>query len=92
MRKNAIKGILLSLASVAEFSAVAGDLPPGLHLIEELPLEQRVTAHKYVLKFLNEHPETAADARVIAVDAKGTVYVLDERMENIVHAGEPSCI
>lgn len=92
MRRNAIKGILFSLASVAGFSALAGELPQGLHLIEELPVEQRVIAHQQVLKFLNEHPESAADAKVIAVDEKGTVYVLDEKMEKVLCAGAPSCV
>lgn len=92
MRKNAIKGILFSLASMTGLSAFAGELPKGLHLIEELPVEQRVIVHEQVLKFLNEHPENAANARVIAVDEKGTVYVLDDKMENMVCAGQPSCV
>lgn len=92
MRKNTIKGVLFTLASMAGFSALAGELPPGLLLIEQLPVEQRVIIHKYVLKFLNEHPENAADAKVIAVDEKGVVYVLDEKLEKIVRAGSPSCV
>lgn len=92
MRSKAIKGILFSLASVTGSFALAGELPSGLHLIEELPLEQRVIAHKQVLKFLNENPQLAAQVKVIAVDEKGTVYVLDEKMENIVAAGAPSSV
>jgi hypothetical protein len=92
MRKNAIKGILFSLASVTGLSALAGELPQGLHLIEELPIEQRVIVHQQVLKFLNEHPENAADAKVIAVDEKGTVYVLDDKMEKMARVGQPSCV
>ncbi len=92
MRYKAIKGILFSLASVSGFFAMAGGLPQGLHLIEELPLEQRVVAHKQVLKFLNENPRFAKIVKVIAVDEKGTVYVLDEKMENVVAAGAPSSI
>lgn len=92
MRKNAIKGILFSLASVTGLSALAGELPHGLHLIEELPIEQRVIVHQHVLKFLNENPERAADAKVIAVDEKGTVYVLDEKMEKLIIVGQPSCV
>jgi exoribonuclease R len=61
-------------------------------LIEELPVEQRVIVHQQVLKFLNEHPENAADAKVIAVDEKGTVYVLDDKMEKMVSVGQPSCV
>lgn len=92
MRKNAVKGILFSLASVTGLAAFADELPSGLHLIEELPIEQRVIVHKQVLKFLNEHPENAADAKVIAVDERGTVYVLDDKMEKMVCAGQPSCV
>ncbi len=92
MRNRAIKGVLFTLASVSGLFAFAGELPLGLHLIEELPLEQRVVAHKQVLKFLNENPQFAAIVKVIAVDEKGTVYVLDEKMENIVAAGAPSSI
>lgn len=92
MRNNTIKGILFSLASITGFSALAAELPPGLILIEQLPVEQRVIIHKQVLKFLNEHPENAADAKVIAVDEKGVIYVLDEKMEKIVRAGSPSCV
>ncbi len=92
MRKNAIKGILFSIAGATGFSAMSAELPPGLHLINELPISTRVIAHAQVLKFLNEHPEKAADAKVIAVDEKGTVYVLDEKMETMFSPGAPSCI
>ena len=92
MRNRAIKGVLFTLASVTGLFAFAGELPQGLHLIEELPLEQRVVVHKQVLKFLNENPQFAALVKVIAVDEKGTVYVLDEKMENMVAAGAPSSI
>lgn len=90
MRKKAIKGILFSMATVAGFSAHAGEIPQGLHLLDELPVDQRVIAHEQVLKFLNERPEAAADAKVIAVDEQGTVYVLDEKMEIFRSAGSPS--
>lgn len=90
MRKNAIKTVLFSLSSLAAFSAHAGNLPEGLRLIEELPVEQRVVAHEEVLKFLNSHPEAAADAKVIAIDEKGTVYALDENMEKMAMVGAPS--
>ena len=90
MRKHAIKGVLFTLAGFAGVSAHAGELPQGLHLLNELPVEQRVVAHEQVLKFLNENPEAAADAKVIAVDEQGTVYVLDEKMEKMASAGSPS--
>jgi hypothetical protein len=92
MRKNAIKTVLFSLSSLGAFTAHAAELPEGLHLIEELPVEQRVIAHAEVLKYLNQHPESAADAKFIAFDRNGTVYVLNEKMENSRDAGQPSCI
>ena len=92
MRKKAIKGILFSMATVSGFFAHAGELPQGFHLIEELPLEHRVVVHQQVLNFLNENPQLAADAKVIAVDEKGTVYVLDEELETLRAVGAPSSI
>ena len=97
---SATYGALQSLSQSESSRLLASSLcrhtptnePQGLHLIEELPLEQRVVAHKQVLKFLNENPQFAALVKVIAVDEKGTVYVLDEKMENIVAAGAPSSI
>ena len=91
MRKTAIKTILFSLSGLGAFGAHAADLPKGLHLIEELPVEQRVIAHEEVLKYLNQHPEAAANAKVIAIDEDGNVYVLDDKMEQITRVGEPSC-
>ena len=92
-RKNAVKSVLFSLSSLAALSAYAGEVPSGdLRLLEELPVEQRVAAHEQVLNYLNDHPEVAADAKVIAVDHEGTVYVLDENMEPLADAGAPSGI
>lgn len=92
MRKTAIKAILFSLSGLGAFAARGSELPDGMHLIEELPVEQRVVAHEEVLKYLNQHPEAAADAKVIAVDKDGKVYVLDEKMEKVICAGQPSCV
>lgn len=92
MRKTAIKTILFSLSGLGALPAFGADLPEGMHLIEELPVEQRVVAHEEVLKYLNQHPEAAADAKVIAVDKDGKVYVLDEKMEKVICAGQPSCV
>ena len=91
MRKETIKRVLFSLASVATFSAHATEPSESLRLIEELPLEQRLIAHDAVLKYLNQHPEAAADAKIIAIDEKGTVYVLDENLAIVSRVGNPSC-
>ena len=91
MRKKAIKRVLFSLATVTSFSAHAADLPTGLHLIEELPLQQRTVAHDAVLNYLTQNPETARDAKIIATDEKGTVYILDENMVQLAQVGNPSC-
>lgn len=91
MRKEAIKKVLFSLATVTAFSAHAGELPTGLHLIEELPIEQRTAAHAAVLNYLTQNPETARDAKIIATDEKGTVYILDEKLVPVANVGQPSC-
>jgi hypothetical protein len=92
MRTKAIKRVLFSIATVSAFSAQAAELPAGLHLIDELPIEQRLAAHEAVLNYLNQHPEDAADAKVLAVDEKGDVYVLDENLARVADAGQPSCV
>ena len=93
MRKNAIKKVLFTLASLATLPARADDGKINdLRLMEELPTEQRVVIHKQVVDYLALHPEIAPDARVIAVDGKGTVYVLDEKLAHLASVGAPSCI
>lgn len=93
MRKDAIKKVLFTLASLAAIPASANDSQKDdLRLIEELPVEQRIVAHKEVVDYLTKHPELAPLARVIAVDGKGTIYVLDEKMVPLAAAGQPSCI
>ena len=93
MRKNAIKKVLFTLASLAALPARADNIQiDDLRLMEELPAEQRVIVHQTVVNFLGQHPELATDAKVIAVDGKGTVYVLDEKLVPLASAGAPSCI
>jgi hypothetical protein len=91
MRKKAIKAVLFSLSSLAAFSAQASNLPDGLHFVEELPVEQRVVLHKAVMKYFNQNPAVAAEANIIAIDERGTVYVLDHKMAILANVGEPSC-
>ncbi len=91
MRSDTIKRALFSFTAFAAFSAHAGELEPGLHYIEELPMEKRVLAHEAVLKYLNAHPEAAHNAQHIVYDEKGTLYVLDGKLENKADVGGPSC-
>ena len=91
MRKEAVKKVLFSLATVTAFSAHVGELPKGLHLIEELPIEQRAAAHEAARNYFIQNPEAAADAKLLGVDEKGTVYALDEKMHIAAEVGKPSC-
>ena len=93
MRKNAIKKVLFTLATLAALPARADDADEKeFRLMEELPIEQRVIVHKEVVDFLSRNPELAAYAKVIAVDKKGVIYVLDEKLVPLAKAGSPSCI
>ena len=93
MRKNAIKKVLFTLASFAELPAWSeNNQLNDFLLIEELPVEQRVVVHREVVEYLSRHPELASEAKVIAVNGKGTIYVLDEKLVPLAAAGEPSCI
>lgn len=93
MRKEAIKKVLFTLASFAAITAKAEGIQQNdLTLMEELPVEQRAVVHKHVLEFLAQNPGIAKDASVIAIDRKGTVYVLDENKIFLAKAGAPSCI
>ena len=93
MRKNAIKRILFTMTGLFSLQAMAaGQLPPDLLLMDELPTAQRVQVYEQVIKFLNQHPELAVDAKIIAVDGKGTIYVLDENKVLLASGGNPSVI
>ena len=93
MRKNAIKKILFTLASFASLPVQADYSQPNeLRLMDELPIQERVIVRDHVLNFLGQHPEFVRDAKVIAVDRKGTVYVLDEKLVPLASVGQPSCI
>jgi len=93
MRKNAIKNVLFTLASLATLPAWSDENQlSDFLLIEELPVEQRVLVHREVVDYLSRHPELASEAKVIAISRKGTIYVLDEKLVPLAAAGEPSCI
>ena len=93
MRKNAIKRILFTMSGLFSLQAMAtGQLPSDLILMDELPTAQRVQVYEQVLKFLNQHPKLAVDAKIIAVDGKGTIYVLDEKKVLLASGGNPSVI
>lgn len=93
MRKNAIKRILFTMTGLFSFRAMAsGQQPTDLRFLEELPTPQRVQVYEQVIKFLNQHPKIAVDAKIIAVDGKGTIYVLDENKVLLAGVGSPSVI
>lgn len=93
MRKNAIKRMLFTITGLFSLRAMATSHHlSDLHLIDELPTAQRVLVYEQVVNFLNQHPEIAVDAKIIAVDGKGTVYVLDENKILLAGVGSPSTI
>lgn len=92
MKNQLIKATLFVLASAATAQAPANTTANDLILIEDLPIEQRVLVHKAVVEFLKKNPEIAAQAKVIAVDRNGVIYVLDENKVFLSHLGAPSCV
>lgn len=92
MRENAIKKVLFTLTSLASILRADDVQASELRLMDELPVQIRVIVREQVLNFLGQNPELANDAKVIAVDREGTVYVLDEKMVPFAEAGQPSCI
>ncbi len=93
MRKNAIKKILFTLASLASLPVRADySQDNDLRLMDELPVQERIVVRDHVLNFLDQHPEFINDAKVIAVDREGAVYVLDENLVQLASVGQPSCI
>lgn len=92
MKNQLIKATLFVLASVATTQAHANTAANDLTLIEDLPIEQRVLVHKAVVEFLNNNPEIAAQAKIIAVDRNGAIYVLDENKVFLPLLGAPSCV
>lgn len=94
MRSKAIKRVLFSLTCLSAFPGLGlAALPKNdLHLIEELPPEARVIVYDHVLSFLKEHPQLVNEFETIAIDEKGTVYVLDKEMAAVRDIGNPSCI
>lgn len=94
MKANAIKGVLFSLASVISVSAIAQEKLENtskLTLIEELPVETRVIVQDHVIKFLKQNPKSMAPNSILAIDDKGTIYVIDKDLAQISRLGQPSC-
>lgn len=94
-RRQSIIRMLFTMSCISIHPALADEPKetPGddLVLIEELPPEQRTIAHEAVMNYLEEHPEDAPAAKVIAVDKNGVVYGLDEEKTTLTRVGQPSC-
>ena len=96
MKKEAIRGVLLTLAlagTVAQASRgnQVQDSGDDLQLIESLSVNNRAHYYKAIAEFLKLHPELADDAAIYATDNKGTVYVLDKSMVQLAKFSKPSC-
>jgi hypothetical protein len=94
VRKNAIKGLafsLLSMATAPAFAQFASERS-DLILIEELPPELRMEVHARVVEFFRLNPQFLDDAQTVALDSKGTIYVIDKKMATIGSAGQSTCI
>mgnify|MGYP001586262959 CR=1 FL=1 len=93
MKRSNIKNLLFAIASFTATPLFANEnLTDDLMLIEDLPVEQRVVAHKKVVEYLIGNPEAAKEVKIIAIDKEGKVYVLDENLEKIKCLGNPCCI
>ena len=94
MRKTAVKTVLVSLLGIS--SALAQEIPKEqseLFLIEELSPKVRANVYKQVLEMIKTNPSLIDSDSVLALDKKGTVYVLDKNKPEVVlgKVGEPSC-
>lgn len=94
MRKSAIKHVLFSLLGLASLPAFAevAEEKDDLILVEELPVDIRVAVHRKVKDYLQKNPQVLDEAAIVALDQKGTIYVLDKYKSKIGDAGQPSCM
>lgn len=93
MKRETIKSVLFAIASFTTIPLLANEAQTDeLVLVEDLPVERRVIAHKKVIEFLIANPEVASLVKVVAIDKEGIVYVLDENLAKIKLLGAPSCI
>jgi hypothetical protein len=93
MRKKAVKGILFSIMSVMSLPAMAQleSENQDLVLVEELPVEVRSVVHSRIIEYLKQNPHTLNSNSVLALDGKGTIYVLDKDLFPVTMVGQPSC-
>ena len=94
MNKKAIKGVLFSLVGAMAISAHSQEITeesPKLTLIEELPVETRVIVQDHVISFMKRNPHLVPPNSIIAIDDKGTVYVIDKELSKVNRLGMPSC-
>ncbi|CAN5419381.1 hypothetical protein BH10BDE1_BH10BDE1_28150 [soil metagenome] len=94
MRKAGVRGILFSIVSLIAIPAFSQTMQTvgDLALIEELPPEVRSIVYEKVAEFLKRYPHTLRENMIIAVDAKGGIYVLDKNVSEIAGVGKPSSV
>jgi hypothetical protein len=92
MRKHAVKSLLFTLTTGILSPFMAQGHTDDLRLLEELPLEARVSVYSHVFQHLKGNPELASQLETIAVDSKGNVYALDKDYITLSRLGQPSCI
>ena len=94
MRKRAIKSVLFSLIGLGSLPAVAQQTVQNQDLIfiEELPTEIRAQVHQKVVEYLRQNPHLISEFSTVALDSKGTIYVVDKKMAAMADSGSPSCM
>ncbi len=94
MRISGVRGVLFSMVSLLAIPAFSQTMQTvgDLALIEELPPEVRSIVYEKVTEFLKRFPQTLRENMIIAVDAKGGIYVLDKNVSQVAGVGSPSSL
>jgi hypothetical protein len=96
MHKSAIKGVLVSVLGFSALAAHAEELKDKkeFFFLEELAPDVRGAIYEQVVEMLKANPTMIDSLSVLAIDKKGTIYVLDRNKPEVIlgRIGEPSCI
>lgn len=96
MHKSAIKGVLISVLGFSTLTAHADESKDReeFFLLEELAPDVRTVIYEQVVEMLKANPSVIDSASVLAIDRKGTIYVLDKNKPEVVlgSVGQPSCV
>ncbi len=93
MKKKQIKKILCTLVGIAGLPAIAhaNTIEPQIVTMDELPSATRTQVFNELVQYFSHNPEAALSASGrLAIDQKGTVYVLDKNTMEVAD-GQPSC-